>query len=64
MTDTDLAGVTERAVMDAIMYGTGVVVVRNSPTAGLEFMHVPISQYAELAQSLQWAAQNVEGKMQ
>lgn len=64
MNADSLAQTTELAVVDAIMYGTGVIIVRNSPTAGLEFVHVHPRDYMELAQSLQLAAQEVKGTMQ
>lgn len=64
MNPTDLAQVTEKAVVDALMYGTGVILVQNSPTVGIEFVHVHPRDYAELAQSLQFAAQEVKGQMQ
>jgi hypothetical protein len=60
----NIAQTTELAVIDALTYGIGVIVVRNLPTPGLEFVHVHPRDYVELAQSLQMVAQEVKGTMQ
>lgn len=64
MNAESMAQTTESAVMDAITYGIGVIIVRNDPVTGLEFVHVRPRDYTDLAQSLQMLAQEVKGTMQ
>lgn len=47
--------VTEKAVMDAVMFGMGVMVVRNDPKDGLVFEYVPRENYTEFIEALQWS---------
>jgi hypothetical protein len=60
----NVAQTTELAVIDALTYGIGVIVVRNLQTTGLEFVYVHPRDYVELAQALQTVAQEVKGTMQ
>ena len=64
MNESTIAEITEKAVTDALMYGVGIICVRNSPTQGLEFIHVHPMDWCELAHNLQMAGQDVKGKMQ
>lgn len=54
--ESDAEGVNpfEQASLDAVMYGTGVLVIRNN---GL-IEHIPPEKYLEMADALKWAAEN------
>ena len=44
----------ERAAQDALVYGTGVLVIRQHGV----IEHIPPEEYLEMADALKWAAQN------
>ena len=55
MNAVNAPAVTERAVMDALMFGIGVVVVRNDQREGLVFEYVPRENYGEFVEALRWS---------
>ena len=58
MTTTPLPeedGPAQNAVMDALLYGCGVMVMQHEPPNGVVIRHVPIEQYREVAEAMMWA---------
>jgi len=47
----------EQAIHDAVLYGTGVMVMQYDQREGVVIRHVPVDDYMELADALKWAKQ-------
>lgn len=49
-----------KANMDAMVYGTGVVLVHHTG----EVQHIPPEEYSELAETLEWAKRQITSQTQ
>lgn len=54
----------EQAIHDAVVFGTGVMVMQYDQRQGVVIRHVPVDDYLELADALRWTKQQKdEGKL-
>ena len=57
-------GDIDKAIMDALVCGTGVLKIVHHPGSNIEMVHVPIDKFYDLSEELLWRAANTVEKKQ